>query len=296
MQEHSPLPLERIEPKRRYTALILAGRRRGADALAEAACAPHRALLDVDGVPMLERVVHTLLAVPCVERIVVSTDAPELLHQFPGLARHVTDGSIVVMSGEQSASRRVLQVLSEMPTDTPLLVTTADHALLTREMVEHVLVEAERGGAELAFGLVAASRLRARFPGSQRTYIPFRGESYSGANLFAFLAPNARRAAEFWTRVEESRKQPWRLARAFGPFAFLLFLLRLLDLESAMRRASRVIGARIRAVPLPFAEAAVDVDKWSDLILVREILSHDDSGLVPRRAAPPQTHVPRIAL
>ena len=294
MQQHRPLG--HVEPKRHYTALILAGRRGGADALAEAAGAPHRALLDVHGVPMLERVVNTLKDVPCVERIVVSTDAPELLHLFPDLARQVTDGSIAVMPGEQSASRRVLQALNEIPADTPLLVTTADHALLTREMVEYLLAEAEQGEAELAFGLVAASRLRARFPESQRTYIPFRGESYSGANLFAFLTSRARRGAEFWTRVEELRKQPWRLARAFGPFAFLLFLLRLLDLDSAMRRASRVIGVRIRAIPLPFAEAAVDVDRLNDLILVREILSHEGSDPVPRLAPPHLTHVPRIAL
>ncbi|NNG14968.1 MAG: NTP transferase domain-containing protein [Gemmatimonadales bacterium] len=286
---------EKVEPKRCYTALILAGRRAGADRLAEAAGAPHRALLDVDGVPMLERVVHTLKHVAYIGRIVVSTDAPELLHRFPELARDVADGSIVIMRGEQSASRRVLQVLNEMPADTPLLVTTADHALLTPEMVEYFLTEAEQGASDLAFGLVAASRIRARFPESKRTYIPFRGESYSGANLFAFRTSNAWRGAEFWTRVEESRKKPWRLARAFGPLALLLFMLRLLDLESAMRRASRTIGARIQAVPLPFAEAAVDVDRLGDLILVREILSNKASHHAPQPAGPRLGHVARYA-
>ena len=43
-------------PIRGYTALVLAGRRGPDDALAAAAGAPHRALLDVHGTPMLERV------------------------------------------------------------------------------------------------------------------------------------------------------------------------------------------------------------------------------------------------
>ncbi len=280
MQQHSPL--EPVEPKPRYTALILAGRRHGVDVLAEEAGAPHRALLDVHGAPMLERVADTLGTVSSIERILVSTDAPDVLRRFPNLARLETDGSIELIHGEQSASRRVLQVLNAMPADTPLLVTTADHALLTPEMVECFLAGAEQGEPDLAFGLVAASRVRARFPESKRTYIPFRGERYSGANLFVFRTPEAKRGAEFWTRVEELRKKPWRLARAFGPFALLLFILRLLDLDSAMRRASRVIGARVQAIPLPFAEAAVDVDRLSDLILVREILSLE----VPRSASP----------
>ena len=40
-----------------------------------------------------------------------------------------------------------------------------------------------------------------------------------------------------------------------------------------MARASRVIGAKVAAVSLPIAEAAVDVDKIEDLELVREILA-----------------------
>jgi GTP:adenosylcobinamide-phosphate guanylyltransferase len=286
---------ERVGPKRRYTALILAGRRHGADVLAEEAGAPHRALLDVHGAPMLERVVRTLRSVSCIERVLVSTDAPDLVRRFPSLARHEADGSIELIYGEQSASRRVLQALNGIPAGTPLLVTTADHALLTPEMVEYFLTEAEQGRGDLAFGLVAASRVRARFPESKRTYIPFQGESYSGANLFVFRTPEAKRGAAFWTRVEEARKKPWRLAQAFGPFAFLLFMLRLLDLESAMRRASRVVGARVQAVPLPFAEAAVDVDRLSDLILVREILSTEVPHRAPHHTPSRLGHVTRFA-
>jgi hypothetical protein len=53
----------------------------------------------------------------------------------------------------------------------------------------------------------------------------------------------------------------------------LLFGLRRLGLEAALERASRVIGCRVRSVPLPFAEAAIDVDRPSDLDLASEILA-----------------------
>lgn len=251
----------------------MAGRRGGPDTLAEAAGAPHRALLDVQGTPMLERVVRTLEAVPCVERLLVSIDTPEVLEQFPGLARRVADGSLIVVQSASSPSRSVLSVLEETDDDEAVLVTTADHALLTPAMVEHFLGNAEGSAIDLAVALVEEQRIRARFPESKRTYIPFRGERFSGANLFAFLTPSARRTAEFWVRAEQFRKQPWKLARAFGPSTLLLFLLRRLDLEAAMRRASRAIGARILAVRMPFAEAAVDVDRLSDLELINAILS-----------------------
>ena len=127
--------------------------------------------------------------------------------------------------------------------------------------------------ADLTFALVPRTLIEQRFPEARRTYLPFRGESYSGANLFLFRTPAARAAATFWQRVENDRKYPWRIARAFGVSNLLLFLLRRLDLRAALVRASRVVGARVSAIPLDIAEAAVDVDKIEDLELVRRILA-----------------------
>ena len=79
----------------------------------------------------------------------------------------------------------------------------------------------------------------------------------------------------FWRRVEQERKRPWRLVRAFGLRPLFAYLFGRLTLDDAMVRASGVIGARVAAVRLPFAEAAIDVDKPADLALVEAILSRD---------------------
>jgi hypothetical protein len=50
-------------------------------------------------------------------------------------------------------------------------------------------------------------------------------------------------------------------------------LTRRLSLEAAFERASKVVGARLQALPLRIAEAAIDVDKIEDLELVRTILA-----------------------
>ena len=61
--------------------------------------------------------------------------------------------------------------------------------------------------------------------------------------------------------------------RAFGWRPLLAYLLGRLTLDDAMARASNVIGARVAAVVLPYAEAAIDVDKPADLELVETILA-----------------------
>lgn len=261
-------------PARGYTALVLAGRRSGHDPLAEAAGAPHRALLDIHGRPMLERVLHTLAATPCIRQIIVSIDTPWLLDRFPGITalRDSDDVRLVVVEATDSPSRSVLAILDEGSSEQPLLVTTADHALLTVEMVEYFLAQAEERGGDLAVGLVSATVLKARFPDSVRTWLRFAGEQYSGANLFAFQTPRARRAVEFWARAENFRKRPWRLAATFGWRPLLLFLRRRLDLDAAFAKVSEALGAQTCAVVMPQAEAAIDVDKMADLALVKQIL------------------------
>jgi hypothetical protein len=171
----------------------------------------------------------------------------------------------------------VVAVLESLPAREPVLVTTADHPLLTPAMLEHFTLACRKGGADLRVGLVAESLLRERFPESKRTWLPLRDGRYSGANLFGFLTPEARRAAEFWVRAEALRKRPWRLALAFGPRALLAFLRRRYDLDTALEQISRVIGARVEAVRMPFPEAAIDVDRAADLELATRILAEREA-------------------
>ncbi len=260
-----------------FTGLVLAGSRGEGDPLAAAQAVRHRALIDVMGVPMLLRVLRTLRSSPRVGRLVVSIDDPSAAEAVPEIAADVERGELELHRSLSSPSRSVLDVIDRVAQGEPLLVTTADHALLSEPVLTCFLDGAEASGADLSVGLVSRRVLEARFPGARRTYLPFRDDAYSGANLFAFRTREARRAAEFWMRAESFRKRPWRLVGSFGPVALTLFLLRRLDLDDALARASRSIGARVAPVRLPFAEAAVDVDRPEDLELVTRLLEQDRS-------------------
>ncbi len=262
-----------------FTALVLAGRRSADDASARFGGAGHRALLEVRGVPMLLRVVRALRACPSVAAVRVSIDEPAALEAVPELAGLVAAGALGLHRSLASPSRSVQDALRELPEEARVLVTTADHPLLVPSMVEHFLASAGDGAgaaageADLLVGLVPAAVVQARYPQSVRTYLRLGPGAYSGANLFAFLTPRARRAASFWVRAEQFRKRPWRLVSVLGPTALLLFALRRLDLDAALERVSHAMGARVRAVLLPFAEAAIDVDRPADLALAEEILA-----------------------
>ena len=258
---------------RPFTALVLAGSRGPDDPVARAAGIAHKCVAPVAGVPMVVRVVEALAACPAVDRIAVALEDPALVDALPALRPLMADGRCVPLATAATPSLSVQRALDELPDPLPLLVTTGDHPLLTPEIVEYFCAAARATGADLVAALTPAAAIRKAYPEAQRTYLRFRDERYSGANLFAVLRPEGRRAVVFWRKVEQERKRPWRLVRAFGWRPLLAYLLGRLSLDDAMARASSIIGARLAAVVMPQAEAAIDVDKPADLELVETILA-----------------------
>ncbi|MGE0237801.1 MAG: NTP transferase domain-containing protein [Parvibaculaceae bacterium] len=251
----------------RWHALVLAAGRGPDDPMAKAYRVTHKCLVEIGGEPMLGRVARTLLSSPEIASVSISIERQELLGEALGpLARDVR-----FLPSAESAAR---SALAAIPEDSPFpwLITTGDHPLLTPEMLRYFLAEAARSGADLCAGLATAETILTRFPEARRTYLTFGPDRVSGCNLFALASPRARPALAFWHDLEQVRKRPWRLVGAFGPVALLRFLTRTLTLAGAFALASRRLGLVARPVLMPFAEAAVDVDKPEDKELAEKIL------------------------
>jgi hypothetical protein len=166
-------------------------------------------------------------------------------------------------AGSPSASAAM--GLARQPAGQPVLVTTADHALLSREMIDYFLQRATSSGCDMVVAVTPLDTVLARFPGTRRTGIRLRGGPYCGSNLFAFMTEDARRLASFWQRVEQDRKHPRRvIAGALGLAGVLRYLSGRLTLEQALQRMSAKLAMKIGAVIMPFAEAAIDVDSPQD--------------------------------
>jgi hypothetical protein len=70
---------------------------------------------------------------------------------------------------------------------------------------------------------------------------------------------------------------------SFGPLLALRALTRTITLEGALKRLEGRLGLAARAVVLPFADAAVDVDKPADLALAEAIFAQRAAeGMHPR--------------
>lgn len=249
-----------------WTAVVLAGSRPGRDRFAEQFGTDLKPLIPIAGEPMVRRPVRALLETGGIGKIIVLGQSPERIAEvLPDEAR------IEVRESAGTIAASIEDLILDRSTQFPLIVTTADHALLDTQMIAEFMTAAE--GVDLAIGVVERRPLLARLPESKRTWLAFRGGAYSGANLFALGSVKALAAIEQWRAVEQDRKKGWRVLAALGPTLLLGAILRLRTLDQSVVAVGGKLGMTARAVVLSNPLAAVDVDKPADHALVEAVLA-----------------------
>ncbi|KLE35425.1 nucleotidyltransferase family protein [Aurantiacibacter luteus] len=245
-------------------ALVLAGSRPGPDPIRDAYGVPTKALIPVGGTPMLARVLTSLRAAPEIARLIVVSQDPALLE--PLVAE--------VDAAEQRLSRASIaatlrEILHDHPA--PLLVTTADNVLLDEAILTEFLAAAS--DVDVAVGVVEQRTFVAAGHSGKRTWLPFRGGRYSGANLFMLGGPQVLPLVEAWARVEQARKKSRAVLSLFGLPLLLGALLRVMTLQGFARRAAARFGLIARVVVLSQGHACIDADTPQDIAAIEALLA-----------------------
>jgi len=82
----------------------------------------------------------------------------------------------------------------------------------------------------------------------------------------------------FWREIEQNRKSPLTMLRRLGVMTALRYLTNTLTLAQAINKLGKRTGTRLATTDMPFAEAAIDVDKPEDFYLAEKILKQRESA------------------
>ena len=267
------IPSKKIE---KFVAIVLAADRTTNDPVANKSGMACKAFTPICGVPMIIRVLDALEASGVIDRVVLCGPPESSLGACPELEQRIGSGYVTWVPNLDSPSRSANRGFEYIDKETPVFLTTADHALLTPEIVRYFLYESSRADSDVTVGLVEHKNVMASFPGTKRTVIRLRDGNFCGCNLYAFLNPCGRNLVPFWRKAEDLRKKPWKLVgEILGPIAILLYLLRVSKLNQALNAVSAKVGVRSQAVIIPYANAGVDVDKAEDIALVESALEKE---------------------
>ncbi len=259
-----------------FTAIIMAADRSPDDPVTRAAGVSCKALTPVGGIPMVLRVLNALeesLAVG--PRLLCGPPRP-LLEQAVALKSGVVAGDYGWTASRDSPCASASATMEQIPESQPVLLTTADHALLNNQIIDYFCGQACTADFDLLVALAPHELVATTYPGVHRTRLRFSDKVYCSCNLFAFMTPRSRTITTFWRKVESQRKRPWRMCATLGWWQVFKYLLGRLSLQEALARISGRLGMKIGVVNLPFADAALDVDTENDWRLVQQILAEKE--------------------
>ncbi|MGD9016316.1 MAG: nucleotidyltransferase family protein [Desulfobacterales bacterium] len=256
-----------------YTVVVLAADRFTPDPVAVAGNASCKVMVPVAGKPMVMRVLDALTHAEDVESVILCGPPKAVLDQEPCLRERIGSGGVRWVPNHQTPSASAYSVLKCLPPDVPVLLTTGDHAMLSVQMIDHFCREARRSRCDVVAGFVSHEMVTATYPGMRRTATRFRDGGICGCNLYAFVTPEGRIAADIWRQVEADRKTPWKMLNRLGWWVAVKYLMGRLSLSDGLDHISKRMGIRVGVILLPFPEASVDVDTVDDWHFVQDLMT-----------------------
>ena len=225
---------------------------------------------------MIIRVLDALQASGRISSYVLCGPAPADINDCPALRQFIEADNVTWIPATGSLSGSVQAGLAGIDPAAPVLITTADHALLDAGILDYFLDKAIDNRADVSVGLVEYGLIEKTYPGVRRTVLKFSDGGYCGCNLYALSGARARDIISLWQRVQTQRKQPWRMALSlFGFSALVKYVCGRLSMRQTRLSILETTGITVDFIDLPFAHAGIDVDTPADKELVERILAGD---------------------
>jgi GTP:adenosylcobinamide-phosphate guanylyltransferase len=246
------------------TAVVLAGGPHD-ELAAKTPGAPNKAFVAIGGIALVERTLRALRSSASIERIIVV--APQSVHGHPALSLATEcrpDGARI--------SDSLRSGLEGLPPDADVLVSTSDLPVLTAESIDDFIFRASEKNADLTYGCLEKRTHLAKYPNVPHTWARLRDGTYCGTGFITMRPRVLPSLDRFIEQLGHARKNPLHLAKLFGWDVLLRFATRRLSIGDAEQRASRILGAPVRAVVSPYAEIGVNVDRVSDIALAETLV------------------------
>ncbi len=250
-------------------ALILAGSSRREE-LEQQENVDNKAQVTIKGLPMMLHVLSALNQVSDLEKISIVTSG-YLWREVRLDQEEITEAYEIIE--EQGGLLENLEAgLKAMPPERSCLVITSDIPLIQPEAVEDFISRCLPLDRDFYYPIIQRKNCEAVYPQAKRTYLKIKDGVYTGGNM-ALVKPssllnNINRLQLFFSY----RKKPWKYAKLLSPVLVFKFITRQVTIKELENHISRALFINARAVETPFIEVGTDVDKPSDLEMVRNIM------------------------
>jgi GTP:adenosylcobinamide-phosphate guanylyltransferase len=233
-----------------------------------------KALIDVAGKPMIQWVLDALGDAKKVDNVIIIGLSPKSGVTCKKPLYYVSNQGRMLANIVAGVSK----ALEINKRNKYVLVVSSDIPAIKPDMVDWLIKTCMETKDDLYYGVCPRDVMEARFPDSKRTYTHLKDMDVCGADINITHVRMATEHLDMWESLIGSRKSPLRQASLIGFGTLFALFIRRLTLEDAVGRVSERIGVKARAIVWPYAEPCMDVDKPSQLELLRADLARQQES------------------
>lgn len=227
--------------------------------------ASERALLPLEGRPMIAYVLDALRQTPQIGRIVV-VGGEQTRALLPSL-----DGEALSIEAKGRMMDNAVAGVRFLGGD-EMFICTCDIPLVTGATFEAMIEGTRARGLEAVYPIVRRDVVEAQLPHGKRTYGTIREGAFTAGNAVIVPARVVERLAELFDVFYRARKNPLAMARVMGASFLWKAATKRLSLADAERKISQMIGCNAGGLPMQDASIAFDVDKAEHLEIAAAVL------------------------
>ena len=247
-----------------FNALILAGtKEKGPLEIAENV--DNKALIMINGKPMIDYIVDALKNSENIDQIIVVGPEKELSPYIGKKVRKILNPGNSILENMESG-------FNFFDSNDNLLILTSDIPLITPEAIDEFLKICTERKAYIGYPLITKENIMKKYPETIRTYVTMKEGIFCGGNIVFFKPEVFYQQKKLIKELFENRKSTWKYVKILGLKFIFKFIFKTLTLEEVERRVTGIIGYNSIAVMISHPEVMIDLDKISDLELIREYL------------------------
>lgn len=245
----------------KFDALVVAGGKNNGS-LKDLSNKKYESLIKIANKPMAQHVIQAVKGVKEIDKVAVV--GPK---EF---AKYLDDQDIVI-EPEEVLINNIKNGIEALNSGHHILIVTADIPLIKSDIIIDFIKKCKNEKEhDLFYPVVSKENNLKKYPDVERTYVHLKEGIYTGGNLVIVSPEIIQGPLNWYDKILSLRKKPFKMSQLLG-FKFIIkFIFRQLTIKEVEERISDIIGHKCKALIVEYPEIGFDVDKPSDLKLMRE--------------------------
>jgi len=225
----------------------------------------NKALLIINGIPMIEYVVDALKKAREIDSIIVVGPKEELIPYIEKKVKTIIDST-------DSIVENVKMGIDCIKND-QILIMTSDIPLITGEMIDDFIQKCHKYEAFLYYPFISRENILKKYPKTIRSYATLKEGVFCGGNLAVLSTILFNQNKSLFNELYQNRKDTKKYFTLLGLKFITKYLLKCLSIKEIEDRAAQIIGYPVKGIMINYPEIMIDLDKLSDYELIVQILN-----------------------